>query len=104
MNILGGMLIAAFVIQYMLIRTVLFTYTVASLVLFVTFFYYEAPTYRSMLTVEKELEVSRERAEQATRMTNAANRAKSDFLITDVFHALDFAAVGVGVVEADLCL
>ena len=80
MNILGAMLIGAFVIQYMLVRTVLFTYTIATMVLFITFFYYEAPTYRRMLTVEKELEVSRERAEQSTRITNAANRAKSDFL------------------------
>ncbi|MBR0068917.1 MAG: response regulator [Synergistaceae bacterium] len=80
MNILGGLLIAAFVSQYMFIRTALFTYTVATIVLFVTFFYYEAPAYRQMLTVEKELEESRERAEQSTRITNAANRAKSDFL------------------------
>ncbi len=80
MNILGIMLIASFVIQYMFLRTILFTYTVAAVVLFVTFFYYEAPTYRRMLTVEKELEESRERAEQSTRITNAANRAKSDFL------------------------
>lgn len=80
MNILGCLLIASFMIQYMFIRTVLFTYTAATIVLFVTFFYYEAPTYRRMLTVEKDLEESRERAEQSTRMTNAANRAKSDFL------------------------
>ena len=80
MNALGVLLIASFVIQYMFVRTVLFTYTAASMVLFVTFFYYEAPTYRRMLTVEKELELSRERAEQSTRITNAANRAKSDFL------------------------
>lgn len=80
MNILGGLLIASFVSQYMFIRTALFTYTIATIVLFVTFFYYEAPAYRQMLTVEKELEESRERAEQSTRITNAANRAKSDFL------------------------
>ena len=80
MNILGGLLIASFVSQYMFIRTALFTYTVATMVLFVTFFYYEAPAYRRMLTVEKELEESRERAEHSTRITNAANRAKSDFL------------------------
>ena len=80
MNTLGGLLIAAFVIQYALVRTVLFTYTAATIVLFVIFFYYEAPAYRQMLTVEKELEESRERAEQSTRITNAANRAKSDFL------------------------
>jgi signal transduction histidine kinase/ActR/RegA family two-component response regulator len=80
MNILGCLLIASFMIQYMFIRTVLFTYTVATIILFVTFFYYEAPTYRRMLTVEKDLEESRDRAEQSTRMTNAANRAKSDFL------------------------
>lgn len=80
MNILGLLLTASFMIQYMFVRTVLFTYTSAALVLFVTFFYYEAPTYRRMLTVERELEESRDRAEQSTRMTNAANRAKSDFL------------------------
>lgn len=80
MNILEILLIASFVIQYMFIRTVLFTYAAATLVLFVTFFYYEAPAYRRMMTVEKELEESRERTEQSTRITNAANRAKSDFL------------------------
>ena len=80
MNILGCLLVASFVIQYMLIRTVLFTYTIATIVLFVTFFYYEAPTYRRMLTVEKELEEAKDRAEQSTGITNAANRAKSDFL------------------------
>ena len=80
MNILGIVLISVYVIQYMIVRTILITYGVQALVLFVTFFYYEAPTYRRMLTVERELEESRVRAEQSTRITNAANRAKSDFL------------------------
>ena len=48
--------------------------------LFIMFFYYEAPTYRKMLTVEKELESARQNAEHSTRLSNAANRAKSDFL------------------------
>ena len=80
MNVLGLSLIAACVIQYMFVRTILITYAVQAIILVVTFFYYEAPSYRRMLTVEKELEEARIRAEQSTRITNAANRAKSDFL------------------------
>ena len=80
MNTLGIILIGSYVVQYMFVRTVLITYAAETLVVFVTFFYYEAPAYRRMLTVEKELEESRVRAEQSTRITNAANRAKSDFL------------------------
>lgn len=80
MNILGSVLIASYVIQYMIVRTILVTYAVEAMVVFVTFFYYEAPAYRRMLTVEKELEESRVKAEHSTRITNAANRAKSDFL------------------------
>ena len=80
MNILGLVLISSYVIQYVFFRELLFTYVAGTLVLFVTFFYYEAPTYRRMLTVEKELEESRVQAEHSTRITNAANRAKSDFL------------------------
>ena len=80
MNSLVGLLIVANIVQYMFIRTVLFSYAVACVVLFVTFFYYEAPAYRRMNTVEKELEESRVRAEASAQRTNAANRAKSDFL------------------------
>lgn len=80
MNILVSILIIVYVIQYMFVRTILITYAVEALVVFVTFFYYEAPTYRKMLTVEKELEEARLQAEESTKMTNAANRAKSDFL------------------------
>ena len=80
LNTLVALLISANVIQYIFVRTVLFTYAVAAVVLFVIFFYYEAPSYRSMLTVEKELEDSRRKAEHSTRLSNAANRAKSDFL------------------------
>ncbi len=80
LNTAVGLLIAANVVQYMMIRTVLFTYAAATIMLFVIFFYYEAPSYRSMLTVEKELEESRRNTEHSTRLSNAANRAKSDFL------------------------
>lgn len=80
MNILGSVLIVSYIIQYMIVRTILVTYAVEAMVVIVTFFYYEAPAYRKMLTVEKELEESRVKAEQSTRITNAANRAKSDFL------------------------
>ena len=80
MNILGSVLIVSYVIQYMIVRTILITYAVEAMVVIVTFFYYEAPAYRRMLSVEKELEESRVKAENSTRITNAANRAKSDFL------------------------
>ena len=80
LNTIVALLIIANIVQYMFIRTVLFTYAVATIVLFITFFYYEAPTYRRMLTVERDLEEERQKAEHSTRLTNAANRAKSDFL------------------------
>ena len=80
MNILGGLLIMAFVLQYLFFQSTLFTYSIGTLILFVTFFYYEAPTYRRMASVETELEQARILAEQSTEITNAANKAKSDFL------------------------
>ena len=80
LNILIALLILANVVQYLFIRTILFSYVAAAILLFITFFYYESPTYRRMNTVEKELEASRVLAEQSTRIANAANRAKSDFL------------------------
>ena len=80
MNVMGGLLFASFLIQYMVVRTVLITYVTGTIVLFIIFFYLEAPTYRQMLTVEKELEESRQRAEHSTRLANNANHAKSDFL------------------------
>ena len=80
LNSIVGLLIAANVVQYIFIRTVLFTYAVAAVMLFITFFYYEAPTYRSMLTAERDLEDERQKAEHSTKLANAANHAKSDFL------------------------
>lgn len=80
LNLLGLLLIASFVVQYVFFRSILLTYVAGTLLLFVTFFYYEAPTYRRMNTIEQELEESKMRAEHSTKMANAANRAKSDFL------------------------
>ena len=79
-NALVGVLVIANIVQYMFIRMTLFAYTVHTLVLFITFFYYESPTYRRMHTVEKELEEARVQVEHSTRITNAANKAKSNFL------------------------
>ena len=56
MNILGIVLIVSYVVQYMIVRTILITYAVEAVIVIITFFYYEAPAYRQMLTVEKELE------------------------------------------------
>ena len=80
LNSIVGLLIAANIVQYIFVRTVLFTYAVAAVMLFITFFYYEAPTYRRMLTIESDLEEARKEAEHQTNLSNAANRAKSDFL------------------------
>ena len=79
-NILVAALVIANLIQYMFIRTNLFTYAVYSIILFIMFFYYESPTYRRMHTVEKELEDARVQVEHSTKITNAANKAKSNFL------------------------
>ena len=79
-NFLVALLVASNIVQYMFIRMTLFSYAVSSLVLFIMFFYYEAPTYRRMHTVEKELEEARIQVEQSTRISNAANKAKSNFL------------------------
>ena len=80
LNFLVGLLILANVVQYFFIKNILFGYAVACVLLFVMFFYYEAPTYRRMMTIEKDLEEARTAAEHSTILTNAANRAKSDFL------------------------
>ncbi len=80
LNSLIGLLVVANIVQAMFIRMVLFTNAVSCIVLYVTFFYYESPTYRRMHTVEKELEETRVLVERSTRIKNAATRAKSDFL------------------------
>ena len=80
MSTVGALLVIAFIIQYAVLPEVLFSYAVCAILLIITFFYYEAPMYRRMATVEKELEESRIKTEQSTKMANAANRAKSDFL------------------------
>ena len=80
LNGIVALLVVANVVQYMFVQTVLFTYAVAAVMLFIIFFYYEAPVYRRMLTVERDLEVSRIEAERSAKIADAANRAKSDFL------------------------
>ena len=79
-NLLVGILVVANVVQSMFLRMTLFAYAVSCSVLFIMFFYYEAPTYRRMHTIEKELEDARVQVEQSTRITIAANKAKSNFL------------------------
>lgn len=74
------LLVIANIIQSMFVRLTLFTYAAGCIVLFITFFYYESPTYRRMHTIEKDLEDARVQVEHSTRITNAANKAKSNFL------------------------
>ena len=79
-NALVGLLILAYIVQALFIKMTLFTHAVFCVIVVVMFFYYEAPTYKLMMSAETELEDARVLAEQSTRITNAANRAKSDFL------------------------
>ena len=80
MNLLGLLLVSSFFVQYMVVRNMLFAYAVACIILFVIFFYYEAPTYRRMNTIEKDLLEARKLSMISAKRTNAATRAKSDFL------------------------
>ena len=80
MNLLFFSLIDAFVVQYLFIDSVQIVYLVATAILFSTFFYLEAPTLRGIEQAEHELTGVLNDLELATGRTQAASRAKSDFL------------------------
>ena len=80
MNLLFFLLIDAFVVQYLFTDTIQIVYLVATAILFSTFFYLEAPTLRGIEEAEQELSAVLSDVEHATERTQAASRAKSDFL------------------------
>ena len=80
MNLLFLLLIDSFVLQYLFRQNLPLVYTVATMMLFFTFFYLEAPTYRRMIEAQKETDEARLRTEESIRRTNSANKAKSNFL------------------------
>jgi signal transduction histidine kinase/CheY-like chemotaxis protein len=80
MNLLFMLLLDAFVIQYVLQQDYPVIYVVATVLLFITFFYLEAPTYRQLVSAGEMAEAERARAEESIRQTNRANQAKSNFL------------------------
>ena len=80
MELVLFMLLDAFITQYLFFSNTLFVYSAATLMLFVTFFYLEAPLYRSLVSSEAEIEAARVASLESARKANAANRAKSDFL------------------------
>ena len=80
MLILYCVLLDAFIAQYLFFGNILFVYAAATLMLFVAFFYLEAPIYRSLISSEAEIEAARVASLESARKANAANRAKSDFL------------------------
>ncbi|MCR5346213.1 MAG: response regulator [Fretibacterium sp.] len=80
MNLLFMLLLDAFVIQYVLQQDYPVIYVVATVLLFITFFYLEAPTYRQLVLAGKMEEDERAKAEESIRQTNLANQAKSNFL------------------------
>lgn len=80
MNLLFILLIDSFALQYIFRQNMPLVYTVATIMLFFTFFYMEAPTYRRLISAQKETEEARLSTEESLRRTNAANKAKSNFL------------------------
>lgn len=80
MNLLFILLIDSFTLQYIFRQNRPLVYTVATIMLFFTFFYMEAPTYRRLISAQKETEEARLSTEESLRRTNAANKAKSNFL------------------------
>lgn len=80
MNLLFLLLIDSFVLQYLFRQNLPLVYTVATMMLFFTFFYLEAPTYRRMIEAQKETDEARLRTEESIMRTNNANKAKSNFL------------------------
>lgn len=80
MNLLFMLLIDSFVLQYLFRQNLPLVYTVATMMLFFTFFYLEAPAYRQLITARKETDEARIRTEASIRKANIANKAKSNFL------------------------
>ena len=80
MNLLFMLLLDAFAIQYVLQQDYPVLYVVTTVLLFITFFFLEAPTYRQLVTAGEMAEVERANAEESIRQTNRANQAKSNFL------------------------
>lgn len=80
MNAMFLLLIDSFVIQYLFKQDIALVYSVATLMLYFTFFYLEAPAYRQLLTAQRETYQARLRTEESIRRANTANRAKSNFL------------------------
>ena len=80
MNILFILLIDSFVMQYLFRQNLPLVYTIATMMLVFTFFYLEAPTYRRLISAQREIEDERKRAEASMLRADSANKAKSNFL------------------------
>ena len=80
MNLLFILLIDSFLFQYMFNQNMPLVYPIATMMLFFTFFYLEAPTYRQLISAQKETEDARLRTEASIQKATVANKAKSNFL------------------------
>jgi len=80
MNFLFILLIDSFLLQYLFRQNIPLVYTVATMMLFFTFFYLEAPTYRQLISAQHETENARIQTEESIQKANIANKAKSNFL------------------------
>lgn len=79
-NLLMFLLIDAFVIQYLFSQEILITYVAATVLLYLTFFYLEAPALQALSDAEEEMIRLVEEKEHSVQRTHAASRAKSEFL------------------------
>ena len=80
MNFLFILLIDSFILQYLFRQNIPLVYTVATMMLFFTFFYLEAPTYRQLISAQHETEEAKIQTEESIQKANIANKAKSNFL------------------------
>ncbi len=80
MNLLFLLLIDAFVIQYLFNQDFPLVYSISAVMLFFTFFYLEAPTYKQLIIAKQETEDARIRTEKSIKKATIANKAKSNFL------------------------
>ena len=80
MNLLFFLLIDAFIYQYLFNERVLIVYVAATILLYITFFYLEAPALRELADTESRMNALLAETGRATERVSAASRSKSDFL------------------------
>ena len=82
MNFSFVLLLDAFILQFIFDIGIQIVYTAATVFLFFTFFYLEAPAHRSIINTQRATKIARRITEEAIERANKSSQAKSDFLAT----------------------